>query len=108
MTQPGLSSYEGVFLITATDDGADAIYFIAHNARHSILRGDLQLERQLNPLWPVRLVERDVVLGFPEGAPVGAARLGLLSPAVAEDTAVATDVAGAAAEAVDPGDAVDP
>jgi hypothetical protein len=104
-TQPGLSANEGVFLVTTTDDGSDAIYFIAQNTRHSTLPGDLQLERQLNPLWPVWAVDRDVVLAFLEAAPVGAARVGLLSATVSDgepaaaDAPIATDAESAAADA---------
>ena len=90
-TQPGLSTSEGVFLITTTDDGSDAIYFIAQNTRHSTLPGDLQHERELNPLRPAWIVDRDVVLAFAEGDPVGAARIGLLSGAVADGEPIAVD-----------------
>ncbi len=78
-TQPGLTRDEGVFLITAADDGSRAAYFIAQNTRHSIAAGDLQLEQQLNPLWPVRSATRDEVLAFPETAPIGGAKTGLIS-----------------------------
>src|SRR5205085_5587777 len=77
-TVPGLSRDEGVFLITAADDGSRAAYFIAQNTRHSIAAGDLQLEQQLNPLWPVRSASRDQVLSFPEAAPIGSAHTGLI------------------------------
>ncbi|MBV9509901.1 MAG: LysM peptidoglycan-binding domain-containing protein [Caulobacteraceae bacterium] len=80
-TQPGLGRDEGVFLFTATDSGSQAIYFIAGGVRHSILVPDMQLELQLNPLWPLRSVSRDEVQTFPEGAPVGAAPAGLLNSA---------------------------
>src|SRR5207248_10688290 len=84
-TQPGLSSDEGVFLVTDADDGGSAAYFIAGNARHSILVSDMQVQVQLNPLRPVHAASREEVLGFSEGAPVGGARTGLLSgPEVAE------------------------
>lgn len=90
-TVPGLSRNEGTFLITAADDGSRAVYFIAGNARHSILGADLQLEMQLNPLWPVRQASRDEVLSIVEGAPVGSARAGLLSgPAPETDAIVET------------------
>jgi hypothetical protein len=82
-TQPGLSRNEGVFLVTAADDGRSLIYFIAQNTRHSTLPGDLQREQQLNPLWPVRTATRDEVLAFPEAAPIGSARTGLLMSRVA-------------------------
>jgi LysM repeat protein len=88
-TQPGLSRDEGVFLVTAADDGTRLVYFIAQNTRHSTLPGDLQLEQQLNSLWPVRAATRDEVLAFPEAAPVGTARTGLLNaPDVAEPSPV--------------------
>src|SRR5205085_10170235 len=77
-TLPGLGSDEGTFLVTATDEGNRVVYFIAQNARHAIQDVDLQVERQANPLWPVRTVERDEVLKYPEGAPIGSARVGLL------------------------------
>lgn len=83
-TRPGLSANEGVFLITTTDDGSEVIYFIAQDTRHHTLPGDLQLEQQLNPLWPVRIVDRDAVLAFPEAAPVGAAGVGRLSATVSD------------------------
>src|SRR5712691_4023252 len=83
MTAPGLGHDEGVFLVTAADDGSRAIYFIAKNMRHSISVADLQLEQQLNPLWPVRYSSREDVLAFAEGAPVANARTGLLGAAVA-------------------------
>jgi LysM repeat protein len=78
-TMPGLTRDEGVFLITAADDGSRAAYFIAQNTRHSIVAGDLQLEQQLNPLWPVRSASRDEVLVFAEAAPIGRARTGLIA-----------------------------
>jgi LysM repeat protein len=78
-TQPGLSSDEGVFLVTDADDGGSAAYFIAGNARHSILISDMQVQVQLNPLRPVHAASRDDVLSFPEGTPIGTARTGLLS-----------------------------
>jgi LysM repeat protein len=94
-TQPGLTSDEGVFLVTAGDDGSKLVYFIAQNTRHSTLTADLQLEQQLNPLWPVRTASREEVLDFPEATPVGSARSGLLSvqaavePSSTQDTAMA-------------------
>jgi LysM repeat protein len=87
-TQPGLGRDEGVFLVTTNDAGASVAYFIAENQRHSVSVDDLHAERQMNPLWPMRTVERDEVLGFAEGAPVGSAQAGLLSaPLVVEDIA---------------------
>ena len=77
-TQPGTGPNEGVFLVTSGDESSPAIYFIAANQRHSILPADLQQEQRLNPLWPVRFVDLDTLLAFPEGAPIGAARTGLL------------------------------
>ena len=83
-TQPGLGRDEGVFLTTSADDGSRAIYFVARGARYSILESDLQVELRLNPLWPVRGVERDEVLAYPEASPIGSARAGLvLTPAPA-------------------------
>jgi LysM repeat protein len=82
-TAAGLSQDEGVFLITAADDGSNVIYFIANNQRHSISMADLQVQRVLNPLWPFRISGRDELLAFPEGAPIGAARIGLLGASVA-------------------------
>jgi LysM repeat protein len=67
-----------VFLISAADDGSRVIYFVAQNARHAILDSDLQLEQQINALWPLRVVSREEALAYPEGAPVGGARTGLL------------------------------
>jgi LysM repeat protein len=84
MTVPGLGNTEGVFLVTAADDGSRAVYFIAQNTRHSISVADLQLEQQLNPLWPVRYSSRDELLAFAEGAPIANARTGLLGTAVAQ------------------------
>jgi LysM repeat protein len=81
-TQPGLGRDEGVFLVTSASDGTQAIYFIAHNVRHSILPPDLQAERQLNPLWPVRAASQQDVLAYPEGVPVGNARSGLVTARV--------------------------
>jgi nucleoid-associated protein YgaU len=77
-TQPGLSHDEGAFLVTTADDGSQAVYFIAGNIRHSILWTDMQIELQLNPLWPVFSATPDDVLAFPEGTPVGAAPTGQL------------------------------
>lgn len=82
-TQPGLGRDEGVFLVTTNEAGAQVTYFVAQNQRHSVTADDVQAERQLNPLWPVRNVERDEVLGFAEGAPVGSASVGLLAAPVA-------------------------
>ena len=91
---PGLSRNEGTFLITAADDGTRAVYFIAGNARHSVLAADLQLEMQLNPLWPVRQASRDEVLAIAEGTPVGRARASLLSgPLPAADAEIENTVA---------------
>jgi LysM repeat protein len=80
-TQPGISHDEGWFLITDADDGSQVIYFIAGNTRHSVQPADVQLELQLNPLWPMREATQDEVLAFEEGAPVGSARTGLLGAA---------------------------
>jgi LysM repeat protein len=88
-TAPGFSNTEGVFLVTAADDGSRAVYFIAGNTRHSISVADLQLEQQLNPLWPVRFSSRDELLAFAEGAPIANARAGLLGAAVAQEPVVA-------------------
>jgi LysM repeat protein len=77
-TQPGLSHNEGWFLATSADDGSQAIYFIAGNARHSITQSDAQLELQVNPLWPIRQATQDEVVAIPEGAPVGGAKPGLV------------------------------
>lgn len=82
-TRPGTGPEEGVFLVTTADDGSRATYFIAGNTRHSVLAVDMQLELQLNPLWPVHTVGPDEVLAFPEGAPIGAARTDLLSGSAA-------------------------
>ncbi len=105
-TQPGLTRDEGVFLITAADDGSRAAYFIAQNTRHSIAAGDLQLEQQLNPLRPVRSATRDEVLAFPETAPIGGAKTGLITVPIepVEDIAspVADETPAAAAEAQSP------
>jgi len=90
-TLPGLGRDEGTFLVTASDDGGRLVYFIAQNARHAVLDADLQVERQLNPLWPVRNVDRQEVLAYPEGEPVGTARAGLLGVAVAEAPAAADE-----------------
>jgi LysM repeat protein len=99
-TQPGLGRDEGAFLVTAADDGSRAVYFIAGNARHSVLSTDLQLEVQRNPLWPVRTVSRDDVLAFAEGAPVGAARSGLISTPVVTDEQAVEEVQADAPESV--------
>jgi LysM repeat protein len=82
-TQPGSGSSEGVFLVTAADDGSRANYFIAGGQRHSILTVDMQVEIQLNPLWPVHNASQEDVLEMAEGAPIGAARTGLLGAAPA-------------------------
>ena len=81
-TQPGTGRNEGVFLITTADDGTRAVYFVAGSTRHSILVADMQVELQLNPLWPLRYVEPDEVLSLPEGAPIGDARTGLVGAPV--------------------------
>lgn len=73
-----------MFLVTTADDGSRATYFIAGNTRHSIVAADMQLELQLNPLWPVHTVSPDDVLAFAEGAPIGNARQGLVGGSVAE------------------------
>ena len=70
-----------MFLVTAANDGTQAVYFVAQNVRHSILPSDVQTEEQINPLWPVRSVNPDEVLAYPEGAPLGNARAGLVTPA---------------------------
>ncbi|TME31753.1 MAG: LysM peptidoglycan-binding domain-containing protein [Chloroflexi bacterium] len=88
-TQPGSGPNEGVFLVTTADDGGRATYFIAGNARHSILAADMQLELQLNPLWPVHTVSPDDALALAEGAPVGNARQGLVGGTAAEPEPVA-------------------
>ena len=79
ITQPGLSRYEGAFLVTQADDGSRATYFVAQGSRHSILESDLQSELHLNPLWPVLQVDRELALGIPEGPPIGQARTGRLT-----------------------------
>jgi LysM repeat protein len=99
MTAPGLGHDEGVFLVTAADDGGRAIYFIAKNLRHSISIADLQLEQQLNPLWPVRYANREDVLAFAEGTPVANARTGLLDASVAAAPSTPVEDAPAAPEA---------
>jgi LysM repeat protein len=108
-TAPGSTRDEGVFLITAADDGSRAVYFIAQNTRHSILSSDLQLEQQLNPLWPVRSVSRDEVLAFPEAAPIGSAKTGLIkitieasAPAEAAPDNTAEDMPTPVAEPLSP------
>jgi LysM repeat protein len=90
-TQPGLGRDEGVFLVTTNDAGASVTYFIAQDQRHSVSADDVQAERQMNPLWPVRNVDRDEVLGFAEGAPVGSAPAGLLAVPVAPAAPIALD-----------------
>jgi LysM repeat protein len=82
-TQPGAGRNEGVFLITTADDGTRAVYFVAGNARHSILPADMQLELELNPLWPLRYVDPDEALSLPEGAPIANARTGLVGAVAA-------------------------
>jgi LysM repeat protein len=110
-TQPGLSGDEGVFLVTAGDDGGKLVYFIAQNQRHNTLTADLLLEQQLNPLWPVRLASRDEVLAFGEAAPVGSALTGLLGSELAvepepeptpTDTALLADALPAPADRLPP------
>jgi LysM repeat protein len=97
-TLPGLGRDEGVFLVTAADDGSRVVYFVAQNARHAILQADLQVEQQLNALWPVRVVSRDEALAYAEGAPVGSARAGLVSVPVAESPVDADAPVNAEAE----------
>jgi LysM repeat protein len=95
-TWPGMTRNEGVFLVTPADDGSQAIYFIAQNTRHSVMPIDLQVEQQLNPLRPLRFVDRDEVLAYVEAAPIGGARAGLLGMTVAaapDDESTATDEA---------------
>lgn len=77
-TQPGTGHDEGWFLFTTADDGSRVVYFIAGNTRHSILPSDVQLELQVNPLWPERQASQDEVLAFAEAGPIGAAKAGLL------------------------------
>jgi LysM repeat protein len=92
-TQPGLSKDEGVFLVSIDARGQQVIYFIAQNTRHSIQNADLQQEQALNALWPVRVVSPDEVLAYPEAAPIGGAKTGLLTPpAQAAEPAAATPV----------------
>jgi LysM repeat protein len=91
-TLPGLGRDEGTFLVTATDDGSRVVYFIAQNARHAILDVDLQLEQQMNPLWPVRPASRDEVLSYDEGAPVGKGVVGLLQVPVGEPETIDAEV----------------
>jgi LysM repeat protein len=92
-TLPGLGRDEGVFLVTAADDGSRAVYFIAQNARHAILDVDLQVEQRINPLWPMRLASRDEVLSFTEGAPIGNGRVGLLgAPAAVAEAPVEAEI----------------
>jgi LysM repeat protein len=105
-TVPGLTRDEGVFLVTAADDGSRAVYFIARNTRHSIADVDLQLEQQLNPLWPIRSASREEVLAFAEDAPISGARTGLVSmpfEASVDDAVDAlADPPSAVAEATNP------
>lgn len=84
-----------MFLVTTGDDGSRAVYFIAGNTRHSILPTDMQLELQQNPLWPVFPANRDDVIAFAEGAPVGGARVGLLGPNAAGEADAPLPVADA-------------
>jgi LysM repeat protein len=84
-----LSPDEGVFLSTAADNGSLVTYFVAQNARHSILLADVQMEEQINPLWPWRTVSRDEVMAFAEAAPIGGALVGLLPAAPRPDDATA-------------------
>jgi LysM repeat protein len=90
-----------VFLVTAADDGSRAIYFIARGTRHSTLPGDLQLEQQLNPLWPIRLASRDEVLEFAEAAPVGSARAGLLGVTVVAEPSPSAEPLAEAQEVIE-------
>jgi LysM repeat protein len=100
-TLPGLGRDEGTFLVTSADDGSRVVYFVAGNARHSIIPADMQVELQRNPLWPVRSVSREDVLALPEGAPVGSARAGLLSaPTTAAESASAEALDAPAPEPV--------
>jgi LysM repeat protein len=78
-TQPGASPEEGEFLFTTAADGNQLIYFIAGGARHSVEKLDVQLAVQRNPLWPLVLATPEDVLAFPEAAPIGNARVGLLA-----------------------------
>jgi len=91
-TVPGLSHDEGVFLVTSADDGSRLIYFVAGDARHAIQDADVQAEMRLNPLWPVREVGRDAVLAHSEGAPIGAARAGVLDAPSAPATVTEAEV----------------
>jgi LysM repeat protein len=84
-TQPGLSPNEGVFLSTAADNGSQVTYFVAQNVRHSILLADVQMEEQINPLWPWRTASRDEVMAYAEAAPIGGALVGLLPAAPRPD-----------------------
>jgi len=104
---------EGVFLTTAADDGSRAVYFVARGARHSILEADLQAELRANPLRPVRSVQRDEVLAYPEASPIGSARPGLVvapslvaeaeaRPVLAEVDDVQAVVDDAAAAGIEP------
>jgi LysM repeat protein len=119
-TRPGLGADEGVFLLTDADDGGKAAYFIAQGARHAILDADIQSELRLNPLWPYRAADRDEVLSFPEGAPIGGAVAGRVgaprAPVVADEpapvAAVLTEAPAGVADAepvtiqVRPGDSI--
>jgi LysM repeat protein len=77
-TQAGRSPYEGVFLVTAAEDGSRVVYFVASGERHAIQDVQLQVEQQINSLWPVRSMAREDVLEIGEGNPVGEAHKGLL------------------------------
>jgi hypothetical protein len=89
-TVPGAAPHEGIFMLTAADDGGRAIYFVAHNTRHSISAADFEQEQQVNPLWPVRTVSREEALSLTEAAPIGGARTSLIgAPVVVEPS---TDV----------------
>jgi LysM repeat protein len=107
-TAPGLSQNEGVFFVTAAEDGTRLIYFIAQNSRHSISVADLQIEQQLNPLWPVRYTGREELLAIAEGAPIANARTGLLGALVAAAPAPEVDEAAAAPEPVGEAVTVEP
>ncbi len=101
-TVPGLTRDEGVFLVTAADDGSRATYFIAQNTRHSIMSSDLQLETALNPLWPQRPATRAEVLAFPEAAPVGGAKSGLIKFSAPAEVAADEELSSPVAETPSP------
>ena len=67
-----------MFLSTPADNGSQVTYFVAQNVRHSILLADVQMEEQINPLWPWRTASRDEVMAYAEAAPIGGALVGLL------------------------------